>query len=319
VKSPRHLWTCSLTSRPSGEIKCRLTSPVSAGGARALVYSAYLGEKSEERNQALIRARGQGLTSGARRLVRDGCAILERLYGRKAVFGTFTLPGSTSQAVQALAKWSSKIVELFRKWIEYHAPQAKFVWVWEYQKRGALHLHVAIGAPDYEGLRYLERNWRQYSATVVRTLSRLSGVDCFQREQGGSWRGKVRVLRSNCRPVRKSVARYMSKYMSKSSAENGFSPPSRWSGMSRLVRVAIACTIRRCTGCGANADLLEMGWLRVKQYAERQGFTVFTFSQKYSTYARSCLIYPTAGLKEDPYEVLKRLLQGELEFDMSLA
>lgn len=181
-------------------------------------------------------------TRHAKRTVREGVAVLHELFGRQCVFATGTLPGSTPQALRAIACWSGYMNSRLNQWIRDTAPGAHVVWVWELQKRGALHLHAAIGAVDILELRRIERGFRDQWIRLLRTISERSGVDVFARGGGSSWASTPRMVRANCRPVRRNVAAYMSKYLSKNA--NSHAPdsafcPSRWWGISDNLRAEV--------------------------------------------------------------------------------
>lgn len=314
----------SIKLEPSGEIQVKLQPGVSrlqlgmsrrrrdskrAGGAHLSIA-----EKSEKTRKPKSGFGSQPLTTKfgtyGRRMVRNACGVLAAEFGRSVVFGTLTLPGSTQQARQALSSQSGRLVELLGHWLRSHSKTAKFVWVWEYQKSGALHLHFALGDSDILRLRFFERNFRQYVHKLFETLSRHSGVDMFARAEGGTWRGHVRVLKSRIETIRKSVKRYMAKYISKGTEVEGQGyPPSRWWGMSACLRDAIGG--RRLATVFQHADLecLE----RVREQLERAlgttGLTVYTFRAPYSPHSRTHLIYAPDDQSSNVYESLVMLVK----------
>lgn len=300
----------SLTKEPSGEIRLRLwlpdkhgcrakrQSPIAAqaAGGSALVYRRKVREKSKDRAGFGGLPYPSEFGRRAKRAVKNACGALEQEFGRRVVFATVTLPGSTKQARELLARWSAKAVELLTHWITSKAEGAYYVYVWEWQKNGALHLHCAIGHHDVLRLRALEQGFKQYIHKMFSTLSRLAGADLFGRAEGGSWRGCVQVLRSNCVPVRKSVKRYMSKYISKGAGvAQGYSP-SRWWGCSRALRAlcgALRRCIRRRISVWAEATKISTG---CRQLIAQAGYKSFYFEPPYSPSSHTVLIYP-----DDPH------------------
>jgi len=339
---------CVLPGRSKSSAKQALASGPQATGCRALVYSAKLGENpktaaglnpvSNERPQyetdiptegrpgAGILPRDSQLRPSGKRAIKNGVAMLEKRFGRRIVFGTITLPGSTGTASRAVAVWSAKIAELLRKWVAYTAPGSEWVYVWEWQTRGALHLHMAIGNNNVLALRKLERGWHQYVYKMWTTVSRLSGVDCFKRSGGGTWAGMAGALRSNCEPVRKSVKRYMAKYLSKGAQGRRCDPvtgevsmvaagepacsPARWWGQSAAI-LAAARLARLCTVLETSDwDLAARAYQRLAETAATLGFQQFSYSALFAPYNLTTLLYPDA-LSEDPvYDYLTRILQA---------
>jgi hypothetical protein len=185
-----------------------------------------------------------------------------------------------------------------------------FVWVWEFQKNGALHLHFALGDTDILKLRYFERNFQSYVHKLFETLSRHSGVDMFARAGGGSWHGQVRVLKSRIETIRKSVKRYMAKYISKGTeGVEPMYPPSRWWGMSAALRSAIG--VQRLCTVFQHADLecLERVRLQVEQAVLATKLTLYTFSCPFSPHSRTCLIYAPDQETDNTYESLVLLIR----------
>ena len=191
----------------------------------------------------------KGITTYGRRSVREGCAVLDEKYGKSIAFITLTLPGSTKEALETFAAHSSEILDAYFQRVRKHFSNSydenqveraiDYVGVWEAQTRGALHLHVAIGIFDHAMFVEMRRVHKRWWCKLLKTYSEKTGVDLFGRAQGGSWRNKWRYVQTDCSLVEKSVKRYMSKYMTKGSA-NGeplpFATPRRWWLMSRELR-----------------------------------------------------------------------------------
>jgi hypothetical protein len=171
---------------------------------------------------------------------------------------TATLPGSTKESMEALSCWSAFLLHDWRtkvaKWLKVRNLPCLWVSVWEWQRRGALHLHVAIALPGglFERLEsYLKKIW-------IRGLERVTdnaGVDLFGREWGGSWAGTSLPHCCNLLRLDGSVAAYLAKYLSKSESKRhgvkAFFCPSRWWGSSMLVK----CELRNRTLCAVvNSD-----------------------------------------------------------------
>lgn len=180
---------------------------------------------------------------GRRGLLRAGGA-LERLTASPAetCFLTGTLPGSTSDAMRAMQDYSSYVVNLLKaKLAKLGTVDTYSLYVWELQKRGALHLHYALVVTDSavrkSVVNEFPRIWRQ----IIDAVGRLSGVDMWARGRGGSWSGQKEVLQADAQECSASPGRYLAKYCSKEAAwggsgkdhGGGYKGPVRWWGVSR--------------------------------------------------------------------------------------
>ena len=203
-----------------------------AARSGALVYS---GKPQTLENGDLVpenRRRGRMLTAYARHTVREGAATLGLHYGKKVAFITLTIPGGTAEALNAVAEHSRYVLNLFLQRLRNRAANdLDYVGVWEWQGRGALHIHMALACPDESEFSYIERNHRHWWYRALTSLAEKTGVDVFQRLEGGSWKDDEDVLITQCAWVEKDVGRYMSKYVTKGngdSAQEQWIPPGRW-------------------------------------------------------------------------------------------
>jgi len=314
----------SITLEPSGEIKVKMQPEAGrlslclsrrrrdskrTGGAHLSIAA-----KSEKTRKPKSGFGLQPLTTKfgtyGRRMVRNACGTLASQFGRNVVFGTLTLPGSTQEAREAMSRQSGRLLSLLSHWLSSKSKTAQFVWVWEFQKSGALHLHFALGDHDILKLRFFERNFRSYVHKLFETLSRHAGVDMFARASGGTWHGQVRVLKSRIETIRKSVKRYMAKYISKGSeaAEQALCP-SRWWGMSAELRRQI-CAHRRCTVFRhADLECLERVREQLEQAITASGLTCYSWNPPYSPHSRTHMIYTPDEQTDNTYESLVLLLK----------
>ena len=183
---------------------------------------------------------------------------------------TLTLPADTKEAFECIAAYSGYAVNrLFQPIRRDYADCNKWFFVWEYQKRGALHLHIAhyhhckiIGAAI--GEKILE-TWHN----ILCDISDNSGICLFTAKQGDRC-----TLRKNhqhqTQPMRKSVAGYFSKYASKSGQkeENNYVrkfsqmyPPSRFWGCSKQIKAIVK----------------ENSFHNCRDYTEQKDFMYFLF------------------------------------------
>ena len=171
-------------------------------------------------------------------ILRSGGA-LEHLYQpSECLFLTLTLPGSTDESMRAIAQWSGYLVNCFKAWLSKRLPHRYEMYVWEWQRRGALHLHYVVGCPD----RALGEEIRQsLQAQWIRLLDAVcnkSGVDVYKKNSGFSHSSDKTVVKVDAQWCEKSVAAYLSKYVSKESSKNRNRVnkryyPSQWYGVSR--------------------------------------------------------------------------------------
>lgn len=186
---------------------------------------------------------------------RDGIPPAEIL------FLTGTLPGGTREAMDAIACWSSYAVDLLKSRIsKLGITSAYSMYVWEFQRRGALHLHYAIHVAD-PGLRLiLLSRFKSIWSDIIDAVCKQSGVNLWLAKDGKNWAEKKDVLQADAQEVRVSVGSYLAKYLSKQSPyqttadEFGipFLPPVRWWGCSRpllarMRELSRRLTIERCS------------------------------------------------------------------------
>jgi hypothetical protein len=116
--------------------------------------------------------------------------------------------------------------------------------VWEYQKRGALHLHIALMNPDKEKSRLCGEKILEKWFDVLLSIQEKSGVDMFCRNDRKSC--VIRESHQNVNQLmRKSAGGYFSKYAAKAekNEENSYVskfskkyPPSRFWGSSKSLK-----------------------------------------------------------------------------------
>lgn len=172
------------------------------------------------------------------------------LFGKNVHFITLTLPGSTREAIESLAQYDKDIKNAFLQNIrKLHAKTCNvtkeplhYVCISELQRRGAIHFHLAVGWSNKRFARLLQRCCRSWWIKLLGVYSDKTGVDWFLNPEKGSWRGNSRVVRVQCKKVRKSVRGYMAKYLSKARSKGegeDFDDPSRWWSVSIATRKVV--------------------------------------------------------------------------------
>lgn len=206
-----------------------------------------------------------GISSASRQLVKDAATLLQDRYGKERLsFITHTIPDPYVDAVHG--NWAAILANLRRRYIralqKAGLPQ-DLVMVTEYQEKrlaesgkAVLHLHIVMVG------RYARKHW-QWECEWFHNHWREC---CEQYIQGGScnteWNAATRV-----ESIRKNVADYLGKYMSKGVQAIGlvrncgvsaFVPPS-WHVLSQRLRRAVRVATRHYEGAGATA---LYDWLR---------------------------------------------------------
>jgi len=203
---------------------------------RSLVYSDEFAELTTEdaaRSKIGYGEISKGTVFGKRAkvAVKTAGAVIDNYNPSQSVFLTGTLPGSTLEAVAALAAWSAWCVKTLRQWLRDTFPGARHLGVWEYQRRGALHLHMVVLCNDSVQAQELIAKWKARWIKLLVSVGKRAGVDMFGRADGTTWAGSKEVTRVDAQLVKKSVKHYLAKYLSKGSDTiRGAAtyPPSRW-------------------------------------------------------------------------------------------
>lgn len=178
-------------------------------------------------------------TNGRRRLMRAG-AVLDSLAEtpNQVLFCTGTLPGSTYESKLAIAAWSGWAVNAVKAWFAKRVPAKHDMYVWEFQKRGALHLHYAILVKNEATRARIISEWKQQWERIIDGIGSKAGVDCWRKNANYTHANNKSVLQADCQECTKSIARYLSKYVGKSQQQyldNHWAKckPSRFWGISR--------------------------------------------------------------------------------------
>jgi hypothetical protein len=182
--------------------------------------------------------------NNGRRTISRCAGAIERqgIPTRELVFLTGTIPGSTEEAFDAVAMYSSWTVKATKTWLSDMGVNSNYsLYVWEFQKRGALHLHYCVHVPDAAMRRMVLRGWKGRWTACIDYISKESGVDCWERGKGFTWATNKSVIQADAQLVTKSVGSYLSKYLSKFQGrirrrKRSSAPwlcPVRWWGCSR--------------------------------------------------------------------------------------
>lgn len=258
----------------------------------------------------------KGMTSRGRQLVANAATVLQEQYGKgKLSFWTLTVPDECLTH-SLISDWS-RIVELVRKKLLYHLGKAElpklFVGVTEVQQKRwessaralPLHLHILFvtAKRDYQpliGKKLLAKIWRDALRTV-----------------GG--RETEAQYASRAEFIKKSAARYLSKYMSKGGMALDWVPrnqvPSSWYFMSAGLRLAVKKSIVKASGLWVG-EMFE--FVRSESELFRWSHAIFLPSGAYGQimvgWVAECLDNLTHKLLKDMIEGMRDNWNQELSF-----
>jgi len=236
-----------IEKRASGQVRVRVlpsdAAPVSVSRHRRdFINSGEFPDCAEKvRSGYGILPRRTEFGANSKKCVREYSAAIERGYSKgNCRFVTATFPGSAEGLYEQIARWSGWITAQVNQWLRDVSPFTDFVYVWELQQRGALHLHYLIANHDKKRLRIVQRRFKTFWKGLCDTLSVKCSRDVWEKSNGDSWRTKKRVVRTAVQAVKKSVSAYLAKYLSKSQSKRTSGAdycPSRWWGASQGARL----------------------------------------------------------------------------------
>lgn len=151
---------------------------------------------------------------------------------------TLTIPGSGLDVYRVVSEWSGYIVNRMTQIIRrkrWEAYNPYWFFVWEHQKRGALHMHWCIAVKgDNMAARRLCIELKNKWYALLEELSEKTQTDLFKKKGSFStWRYDSWAWQWHCQPVTKSVAAYFSKYCSKTHDTSRFNEKRRQRGIER--------------------------------------------------------------------------------------
>lgn len=178
-----------------------------------------------------------------RQLIRSGAALETVANPEECIFLTGTLPGSTPAAFEAIAAYSGYIVNNLKAWVAKYVTAKLDFYCWEYQKRGALHLHYCVHVASRTDRDYIVGGFRDWWINTLHSVGERSSADLFRKNNSKTWLSDLSKVRAVAEVCRKSPARYLAKYLSKSAspsrgASRSFTP-SRWWGTSRPLKTLL--------------------------------------------------------------------------------
>jgi hypothetical protein len=255
------------------------------GARRRLDIYKKLRQKTHRRGGWGSPSAEKSFSGYARHSILEAGAVVDRLYPLAATrMITCTIPGSTDAALRAVALYSGWIIDRLFRPIRRHklpdgSPALDWFFVWEFQGRGALHIHICLASNDADLTRKCADQVAFDWFELLLEIKGKNGVDCFERYHGGTWRSKPSQWKFDNQVCRKSVAAYFSKYASKEYKNEGREKtakaygmhfPSRfWGSSSNIKKVAHSFRVkvvfgdlnkRQCQWLHDNFYELISGW-----------------------------------------------------------
>lgn len=196
---------------------------------------------------------------GRRQILRAG-SCFSKAEGTERLLLTGTLPGSTQAAFRAIAQNSTSITKKLTNWINYHEPSAKWIYTWEFQGRGALHLHLVCEVSG-DAIQYIKDNFKNQWIRLIDAVGRNTQTDMYQRTS--SYSHKKEITQADVTVCEREPSRYISKYISKSkTSAHGFwrFPPRQWYQVSRSLLKELRAKTQTflCEGLSYRAALVAV-------------------------------------------------------------
>lgn len=221
--------------------------------ARALDITAEVQRNKRNQNDTYRpgwgkRPRATQFGAYARHTILEAGATSERRNGHisRGVEVTLTIPGHSDSAFAAVSEWSGYLINRILQPVRRHKTNIDWFYCWELQKRGALHVHLALAGDCTEQLLRVGRKVRKTWWRALEEVARKSGVDLFVRRTGyGTYTYKEFLKGNRVAEIRKSLAAYFAKYTSKNATASKAKEvvrayyPSRWWGISRQLFQAV--------------------------------------------------------------------------------
>lgn len=154
------------------------------------------------------------------------------------LFLTATLPGDTEEAKWGIAEYAHEIIDGLKSWLSKRMLNRLEFYVWENQRRGALHFHYCIYCPDKSVSDFVIRNFKEEMVRLYDGIEKKHGCNLWGKYGYFDAAGKAKILQARVEVVYKSVGAYMAGYLGgkggkHSKDKNHRYYPKRWFGVSR--------------------------------------------------------------------------------------
>lgn len=235
-----------------------------------------------------------------RSLIRSGAAMDDDCPPHECLFLTGTLPGSTDSAFRSIAAYSGHIVNGLKAWIAKYVKAKLDFYCWEYQKRGALHLHYCVHIPIESDRIIILGGFKSWWISAMHRVGGFSNTDMFRKNEKFTHLSDPSKIRAVAEVCRKSPSRYLAKYLSKSVAPSRGAArlftPSRWWGTSRPLKALLATKTFIADICEGSYQTIRKKWELVKQvYATSESVT-YSYLHKYGM-GETVVCYPNDSIE----------------------
>lgn len=240
-KLSRSLDNLRIARQPKFDWKGEPVAPKKKTGTRTLdiIGKSQRGFKSCRLN------RPKSFTAKSGQKIRECGAAIDRISADPALTRaiTLTLPADHVGAFRALAAYSGYVINrLFQPIRRNHSDKCHWFFVWEYQKRGALHLHIALYHPDAATGKRLGDECIEQWLKILADIETKSHVDMFCQKDMVTYTPREKYQNQN-QAMRRSLGAYFSKYAGKQESKNSKHcrdyPVSRFWGSSYSVKELI--------------------------------------------------------------------------------
>lgn len=226
------------------------------------------------------------LSSHARKtLQRIGGVASVHWRAESFAFLTGTFPGSSYAVQRAIASQCGWIVNTLKAWIYKRIGANVAYWVWEFQKRGTLHLHYVVVIPDERKRAAILADFQDEWLRLIKGASARSNQNLFMGEKGRDYfteQEKIQIYAQECY---KDCGSYLSKYLSKSKTSE-FPAPCRLWGCTKEARNLVARHLISVEVCSKTlAAATEEAW-KIDSYSnvepEKRRYFRHRFSQGFT-------------------------------------
>lgn len=167
---------------------------------------------------------------GRHKILEAGGAVEKKGKQDECLLLTVTIPGGGREVYDAVARWSGYICNLMTQQLRNYdrgnegKEERGFFYVWELQKRGALHLHwCLVGYPESVAIACKDAWYR-----ALYTIGGEEMINLFESDRGKDWSNHPQFWQWDIQKTKKSVAGYFAKYVSKTAGAANATPPNDW-------------------------------------------------------------------------------------------
>lgn len=249
-------------------------------------------------------------TSRAKRTLREFGTVVDEIYNRKGVFLTLTLPATSDDAYRTMAEYSAYIVERVTQWLRDKMGDVLYAWVWEWQKRGALHLHLVAGCANDTVRGAVVLNWWRFCHDLLSQVSARSGVDLFENRETRINHKNSDNCQFDAQEITKSAARYLAKYLGKRSSKMpgvSWYCPARWWRCSNKALIEIKARRKTIVLRESKPHLLQETIATCLQAIHQPEAESFCYpNRKFPFLLNYLFFYDTIGGAKDAWARLER-------------